>query len=117
MSNCIFCSIIKGDIPSNKVYEDDDILAFHDIQPAADVHVLVIPKKHIASLNELDSSDEKLIAKLTLHIPKIAKTLGLDAGYKTLINTGKGGGQQVFHLHYHIIGGKIHALESLKHIG
>ena len=106
MSDCIFCKIIAGEIPSNKVYEDENVLVFHDIKPSAEVHLLVIPKKHIASLNELKSDDEELMGKLILAIPKIAKENGLK-GFKTLINTGKEGGQIVFHIHAHLFGGKI----------
>lgn len=106
MSDCIFCKIIAGEIPSKKVYEDDDILAFHDINPSAEVHLLVIPKKHIASLNELEPGDEEMMGKLMLAIPKIAKENGLK-GFKNLFNTGEEGGQMVFHIHAHILGGKI----------
>ena len=109
MSDCIFCKIIAGEIACEKVYEDENILAFHDINPAADVHVLVIPKKHIASLNELSDSDEQLIGKFMLSIPKVAKKMGLK-GFKTIFNTGKEGGQTVFHIHAHILGGTIHSM-------
>ncbi|MGQ4001448.1 histidine triad nucleotide-binding protein [Francisellaceae bacterium CB299] len=108
MSDCIFCKIIAGEIPCKKVYEDESVLAFHDINPAADTHILVIPKKHIASLNELEQDDEELMGKFMLSIPKVAKQLGLK-GFKTVINTGKEGGQMVFHIHAHILGGKIKA--------
>lgn len=114
MSDCIFCRIIQGDLSAEKIYEDRHILAFYDIQPVADVHALVIPKKHIESLNHLEATDRHLITELTFNIPKIAELLGLKNGYKTLINTGKDGGQKVFHLHYHILGGKIHGLKALK---
>jgi histidine triad (HIT) family protein len=106
MNDCIFCKIIAGEIPCNKVYENEHILAFHDIKPSAEVHLLVIPKKHVASLNELKLDDEELMGKLMLAIPKIAKENGLK-GFKTLINTGKEGGQVVFHIHAHLFGGKI----------
>ncbi|AJC49480.1 histidine triad nucleotide-binding protein [Allofrancisella guangzhouensis] len=106
MSSCIFCKITTGEISCNKVYEDDSFLAFHDINPAADIHVLVIPKKHIASLNELSIQDQELMGNFMLGIPKIAKNLGLK-GFKTVINTGKEGGQMIFHFHAHILGGKI----------
>ncbi|MCL4122353.1 UNVERIFIED_CONTAM: hypothetical protein GTU68_009054 [Idotea baltica] len=106
MSDCIFCKIIGGEIPSKKVYEDKNVLAFHDINPSAEVHILVIPKKHIASLNELELGDEEMMGKLMLAIPKIAKKNGLK-GFKTLFNTGKEGGQMVFHIHAHILGGKM----------
>ena len=107
MSECIFCKIIAGELPCQKVYEDENVLAFNDINPVADTHVLVIPKKHIASLAELTETDEKLMGKFTLSIPKIAKKLGLK-GFKTVINTGKEGGQIVFHIHAHILGGTIY---------
>ncbi|WP_116963886.1 histidine triad nucleotide-binding protein [Fastidiosibacter lacustris] len=113
MSDCIFCKIIKGDIPANKVYEDQDMVAFHDAFPAAETHVLVVPKKHIDSLNHLQEEDAELIAKISLAIPKLAETLGLE-GYKTLVNTGKAGGQSVFHLHYHILGGKFLKKDALQ---
>ena len=106
MSDCLFCKILAGEIPCNKVYEDDSVLAFHDINPSAEVHILVIPKKHIASLNELEPADEVTMGKLMLAIPKIAKENGLK-GFKTLFNTGKEGGQMVFHIHAHILGGKM----------
>ncbi|MBK2112296.1 histidine triad nucleotide-binding protein [Francisella tularensis subsp. novicida FSC159] len=108
MSDCIFCKIITGEIPSKKVYEDENIFAFHDINPAADIHILVIPKKHIASLNDLTEQDHELMGKFILSIPKVAKLMGLK-GFKTIFNTGKEGGQMVFHLHAHILGGKIRA--------
>lgn len=109
MSDCIFCKIIAGEIACKKVYEDENVLAFHDINPVADVHILVIPKVHIASLNELSDSDEELIGKFMLSIPKVAKEMGLK-GFKTIFNTGKEGGQTVFHIHAHILGGAIHSM-------
>lgn len=104
MSDCIFCKIVRGEIPAKKVHEDENFMVFHDIHPKAKVHVLVIPKKHIESLAHLSEQDSDLIAKLTLTLPKIAKQLGLDSGFRTVINTGKDGGQEVFHLHYHLLG-------------
>ena len=115
MSDCIFCKIINGKINSNKVYEDADILAFHDAFPVAEAHVLVVPKKHIDSLNHLEDADINLVGKINLAIPKIAQTLGLTAGFKTLINTGKAGGQSVDHLHYHILGGRFTKKDALLH--
>ncbi|APD50023.1 histidine triad nucleotide-binding protein [Francisella hispaniensis] len=106
MSDCIFCKIISGEIPSKKVYEDENVFAFYDINPAADVHILVIPKRHIASLNDLTEQNQELMGKFMLSIPKVAKLIGLK-GFKTVFNTGKEGGQMVFHLHAHILGGKI----------
>ncbi len=103
--NCIFCKIVRGEIPSKKVYEDDDLYAFHDIHPAAPVHFMIIPKQHIASLLDAEGSHEALLGKMLLAAPKLAKEQGLPNGFRTVINTGKGGGQEVFHLHIHIIGG------------
>lgn len=105
MSDCLFCKIVAGEIPSRKVYEDDDVLAFHDINPAAPVHFLVIPKLHVGSLEECESTHQMLLGKLLLLAPKLAKEQGLNGGFKTIINTGKDGGQLVFHLHAHVIGG------------
>ena len=105
MSDCIFCKIIAGQIPSKKVYEDDDVLAFHDIHPFARVHFLIIPKAHIASLADCAEEHQVILGKMLLLAPKLAKEHGLDAGFKTLINTGHGGGQEVFHIHVHVFGG------------
>lgn len=107
MENCIFCKIVNGEIPSNKVYEDDEILAFKDINPAAPVHILVIPKKHITSLNEVEEKDEQLIGRIFLKIKKIANEQGIaEKGYRIVNNCGEDGGQEVPHLHFHILGGK-----------
>ena len=104
MEDCIFCKIIKGEIPSNKVYEDDDILAFKDIKPAAPIHILVIPKKHVKSLNEID--DVQLISKIMFAVKNIAKELGFaNEGYRVINNCGENGGQAVPHLHFHILAG------------
>lgn len=105
MTDCIFCKIAQGELPSRKVYEDDELLAFHDIHPAAPVHLLVIPKLHVASLAECDGRHGEVLGKMLLLAPKLAQDHGLVDGFKTVINTGKGGGQVVFHLHVHIIGG------------
>ncbi|MFA6062671.1 MAG: histidine triad nucleotide-binding protein [Gallionella sp.] len=105
MSNCLFCKIVRGEIPCRKVYEDDEVLAFHDINPVAPVHFMLIPKLHLASLADADESHAALLAKMLLLAPKLAKEQGLDDGFRTVINTGKGGGQEVFHLHVHVIGG------------
>mgnify|MGYP003677009999 CR=1 FL=1 len=106
MSDCIFCKIINNEIPSKKIYEDVNFLAFHDAFPKADKHLLVIPKKHIESLDKLTESDSALMGELTLLLPKVAKMAGLETGFRTIVNTGYGGGQEVFHIHYHILGGK-----------
>ena len=105
MSNCIFCKIVRGEIPSRKVYEDDEVYAFHDINPVAPVHFMLVPKRHVASLLEADDSHQALLGKMLLLAPKLAKEQGLDNGFRTVINSGAGGGQEVFHLHIHVIGG------------
>jgi histidine triad (HIT) family protein len=105
MSDCIFCRIVRGEIPCRKVYEDDDVLAFHDIHPAAPVHFMLIPKLHLASLMHAEEAHAALLGKMMLLAPKLAKEQGLDNGFRTVINTGSGGGQEVFHFHVHVIGG------------
>lgn len=115
MSNCIFCKIVAKQIPASVVYEDDDFLAFKDINPAAAVHILLIPKQHIPTLSDCDASHTELLGKMLALAPRIAREQGCgvvfdeqgqpSAGYKTLINTGPDGGQEVYHLHMHIIGG------------
>lgn len=104
MSDCIFCKITDKSIPAEIVYEDDKMLAFKDIRPSAPAHLLLIPKKHIASLQDLSAEDGELISAMMLAVPKIAAENGLAAGFKTQINTGVQGGQEVFHLHIHIMG-------------
>ena len=106
MEDCLFCKIIKGEIPSNKVYEDEYVYAFKDIEPAAPIHVLVVPKKHISCLNEITKEDELLIGKIHMAIKNIAKQLGIDKdGYRIINNCGKDAGQTVMHLHFHILAG------------
>lgn len=111
--DCLFCKIAAGEIPATKVYEDEAAVAFHDINPVAPVHILVIPKRHIGSLAEVEAGDEELLGRLQLTIAKIAEKAGLaEDGYRVTTNIGDHGGQTVKHLHYHIIGGrklKIHA--------
>ena len=104
--DCIFCKIVNGDIPSNKVYEDDTVLAFHDIAPQMPVHVIVIPKIHIASAAEVNEDNSAVIGHIFEVIPKIAKDLGLDNGFRIINNCGKDGGQTVGHIHFHILGGR-----------
>ena len=104
MSDCIFCKISNKEIPAGVVYEDEDMLCFKDINPSAPVHLLLIPKKHVDSLVHLQAEDSDLVAKMMLKVPEIAAANGLSHGFKTQINTGKGGGQEVFHLHIHILG-------------
>ena len=105
MTDCIFCKIVAGQIPARKVYEDEEMLAFHDIQPLARVHILLIPKRHVAALTDCTADDAALLGRLLLRGTQLAKELGLPEGFKTAINTGRGGGQLVFHLHVHIYGG------------
>ena len=104
--DCIFCKIIAGEIPSKKAYEDDDIFAFYDINPQAPTHILVIPKKHIASMAEVNEENINTVAHLMKMIPVIAKEAGLDGGFRIVSNAGDDACQSVHHLHFHILGGK-----------
>ena len=104
--DCLFCKIAAGEIPSKKAYEDDRILAFYDIQPQAPVHVLVIPRAHIASVDEVSEENSAIVAHIFTQIPKIAKQVGLENGYRVITNCGEDGCQSVKHLHFHILGGK-----------
>lgn len=104
--DCLFCKISEGTIPSSKVYEDDKILAFKDINPQAPVHVLIIPKAHIGSVNEVNEDNVEYVTHIFSKIPSIAKDLGLDNGYRVITNCGNDGCQSVRHLHFHILGGK-----------
>ncbi len=107
MDDCIFCKIIAGDIPSNKVYEDDHWYAFRDIEPCAPVHVLVIPKTHVKNILALDEESNKAFSDFFLVVKKIAEAEGLkESGFRLVVNTGEKAGQSVFHFHAHIIGGK-----------
>lgn len=107
MEDCLFCKIIKGEIPSDKVYEDEYVLAFKDIHPVAPVHVLVIPKIHIQDYSFLNEENVHFIAKVQLAIKEVAKICNIaDDGYRVICNTGKNGGQVVNHMHFHVIGGK-----------
>ena len=104
-SNCIFCRIARGEIPSKKVYEDPEVLVFHDIHPAAPVHLLVVPRRHISSLITADPADGALLGKMLLLAPQLAREQGATDGFRVVINNGPGGGQEVFHLHLHVMGG------------
>lgn len=105
-NDCLFCKIIKGEIPSSKVYEDEDVLAFRDINPAAPIHILLIPKKHISSLAEVKPEDGELIAKMHQVVNRIAEQEGfMESGYRLIVNCGKDSGQEVMHLHFHILAG------------
>lgn len=105
MSDCIFCKIACGELPSKKVFEDEEVLVFHDIHPIAPVHLLIIPKAHVASLAECEAKHQALLGRMLLMAPQLALEHGLDKGFRTMINTGPGGGQEVFHLHFHVFGG------------
>jgi histidine triad (HIT) family protein len=105
-SNCLFCRIIRGEIPSKKVFEDDFVFAFEDVNPKAPVHVLVVPKKHFAGLKEAQPEDAELIGRCHLAAAKIARERDIEEGYRTVLNVGPGAGQSVFHLHVHLVGGR-----------
>lgn len=105
MSDCIFCKIVAGEIPSSKVYEDEDILAFHDIRPSAPVHFLIIPKKHIATLADARPEDSAVLGKMMVMAGELARQQGCHDGFRTIINTGRVGCQEVYHLHMHVLGG------------
>jgi histidine triad (HIT) family protein len=106
MSDCLFCKIVAGEIPSNKVYEDEDVLAFRDINPQAPVHILVIPKTHIPSVAAVDASNSALAAKCLEAVAKIARQEKLEKGFRVISNCGADAGQTVPHLHFHILAGK-----------
>jgi histidine triad (HIT) family protein len=107
MSECLFCRIVEKTIPAKVVYEDGQTLAFDDIHPQAPVHTLVIPKRHVPSIQDLGESDQGLLGQLLLTCTKVAKDKGLaDSGFRLVANTGRNGGQSVFHLHWHIMGGR-----------
>jgi histidine triad (HIT) family protein len=103
--DCIFCKIVRGEIPAKKLHEDDDLLVFHDVRPVAPVHFLLIPKRHIPSLYECEPSDSGVLGKLFTLVPRLAREQGANDGFRTIINTGRVGRQEVYHLHVHVIGG------------
>jgi histidine triad (HIT) family protein len=104
--DCLFCRIVRGEIPSKKVYEDENVFAFEDIQPQAPTHVLVIPKKHLAGLKEAGGEHAELIGRCHLAAAQIARQRNIEQGYRTVLNVGPGAGQAVFHLHVHLLGGR-----------
>lgn len=107
MEDCLFCKIAKGEIPSSKVYEDDRVLAFDDIHPAAPVHVIVIPKKHIPTYMDIGEDEMENIAAMTAAVQRVAVIKGIDRkGFRAVVNCNKDGGQIIFHLHMHVLGGK-----------
>lgn len=117
MENCIFCKIVQGEIPSKKVYEDADVFAFHDIHPAAPVHFMLIPKLHIDSLAGVEDKHRDLLGDMMVLIPRLAKEQGCTDGFRTVINTGRVGGQEVYHLHIHVIGGGDRLPAMIPHPG
>jgi histidine triad (HIT) family protein len=106
MSDCLFCKIVAGDIPADKLYEDDDIFIFRDISPQAPTHFLVIPKKHLVDVSSIQEEDEQLMGKMLRKAGDIAAEEGLGEGFRAVINSGAGAGQLVFHIHLHILGGR-----------
>ena len=105
--DCIFCRIVSGEVSAKKVYEDDDVMAFEDIRPQAPVHILVIPKRHIATVNDLTESDAQLMGKLVLVAKRIASERGVaERGYRLVLNCNRDSGQEVFHIHLHLLGGR-----------
>jgi len=104
-TDCIFCKIAAGEIPAKFAYQDDEIIAFHDIRPKAPVHLLVVPRVHIESLNDIRPSDGQLLSNMLMLLPKLALEHGLKNGFRTICNNGPDGGQEVNHLHFHILGG------------
>ena len=107
MADCLFCKMIAGEITPDTVYEDDDVLAFRDINPQAPTHVLVVPKQHVATLNDLDDSSASLVGKMMLAAASIARQEGFaESGYRTVMNCNADGGQTVFHIHLHLLGGR-----------
>jgi len=109
MTDCVFCSIANGKIPATKVLENDEVVVFHDLNPAAPTHMLVIPRKHIGTLDDAEASDQALLGKMLLTAREAAEQSGLSAGYRILMNVQAGAGQSVFHIHLHVLGGRAFA--------
>jgi histidine triad (HIT) family protein len=106
MADCLFCRILSGEIPSKKVYEDEHVYAFEDVNPQAPTHILIIPKKHVAGLKEATAAEAELIGQCHLAAAKIARDRNIEDGYRTVLNEGPGSGQSVFHMHVHLLGGR-----------
>jgi len=105
--SCLFCRVVSGEIPAKKVYEDETLVAFHDVNPQAPVHILIVPRRHIATLNDLTQADESLIGSMHRRAASIARELGIaDRGYRTVFNCNSEAGQSVFHIHLHVLGGR-----------
>ncbi len=105
MDNCVFCKIVRGEIPSKRIYQDDEVIAFHDIRPIAPVHFMVVPITHVASLAHITDEHRALMGKIMVIAARLAKEQGCADGFRTIINTGRVGGQEVHHLHLHVVGG------------
>ena len=105
MNDCLFCKIAAGTIPSDQVYTDEQVIVFKDIYPKAPVHLLMVPRLHVESLNDVTPAHDALMAHMLRKAPEVARAAGLKDGFRTIINTGRGGGQEIFHLHFHILGG------------
>jgi histidine triad (HIT) family protein len=106
MSDCLFCKIVAGEIPADKIFEDDEIVAFNDIRPQAPVHALVIPRRHIESLDDAEAGDAELLGRLLLAVRRLAAETGVSGGYRVVTNCGAPAGQSVFHVHFHLLGGR-----------
>jgi histidine triad (HIT) family protein len=106
-ADCIFCKIVDGTIPAKKIHEDGEIVAFHDVNPQAPVHALIIPRRHIESLNDASAGDGALLGRMLLAGRELADRLGISAGYRIVVNSGASAGQSVFHLHVHLLGGRL----------
>jgi histidine triad (HIT) family protein len=106
MSDCLFCKIVEGDIPTKKVYEDEDVVAFNDINPQSPVHLLVVPRRHIASLDAATQEDQALLGRILLTAQQLARENGVETGYRVVNNCGAPAGQSVFHVHFHLLGGR-----------
>ncbi len=103
--NCIFCKIVAGQIPSRKIHEDDELIVFHDIAPWAPVHVLIVPKQHVATMYDVDPSHTAMLGRMTALAPALMRQLGVTNGFRIVVNTGHDGGQEVQHVHMHVMGG------------
>ena len=104
-SSCLFCRIVRGEIPARTTYEDDELIVFHDIHPAAPIHLLIVPRRHVGSLLDVESDDQALLGKMLLLAPRVAREQGAADGFRVVVNNGPGGGQEIFHLHLHVLGG------------
>lgn len=105
MADCIFCKIVAGQMPTDIIFQDDQLMVFRDIHPKAPVHLLIVSKEHIKSLYEIDEQHANLMGQMLLTLPKMAKMAGLSNGFRTIVNTGAGGGQVIDHIHFHLLGG------------